>query len=151
MNPYIVGGVAIAAFGSGFMVNGWRLNAEIESIHAAHAAAIAQATAEAMDQTVQLQGKKDDALKEAQRTAKVNAAAADRARSELDWVRDYNRRTANEVAGASCTSVRDHATTAAAVFAECSAAFADMARKADGHALDAKTLIQSWPTTESTK
>lgn len=151
MNPYVIGGIAIAAFGSGFMVNGWRLNAEIESTHAAHAAAVAKATAEAMDQTVELQGKKDDALKEAQKTAKVNAAAADRARSELDWVRDYNRRTASEVAGASCTSVREHATTAAAVFSECSAAFADMARKADGHALDAKTLIQSWPTLESTK
>jgi hypothetical protein len=151
MNPYLIGGVAAAAFGAGFMVNGWRLNAQIESIHAAHAAAVVQANAEVMDQTVKLQGKKDAALKQAQQTASANAAAADRARSELEWVRDYNNRTANEIAGASCTSVRNHATAAAAVFAECSAAFADMARKADGHALDAKTLIQSWPTTESTK
>lgn len=71
MNPYIVGGVAIAAFGAGFMVNGWRLNAEIESIHAAHAVAVAKATAEAMDQTVELQGKKDDALKEAQKQPRL--------------------------------------------------------------------------------
>lgn len=151
MNPYVLGGVAIAAFGAGFMVNGWRLNAEIESIHAAHAVAVAEATAQVMDQTVQLQGKKDAALKQAQQTAKANAAAADDARSQLEWVRDYNRRTASEVAGATCTAVRDNATAVTAVFAECSAAFADMARKADGHALDAKTLIQSWPTIESTK
>jgi len=145
MNPYIVGGVAITAFSAGFMVNGWRLNAEIESINAAHASAVAKANADVMDQTVKLQGKKDAALKQAQQAASVNAAAADRARSELEWVRDYNSRTANEIAGATCTAVRDHATAAAAVFSECSAAFADMARKADGHALDAKTLIQSWP------
>lgn len=151
MNPYIIGGVAIAAFSSGFMVNGWRLNAKIESIHADHAIAVAKATSEVMDQTVKLQGKKDAALKQAQQAASVNAAAADNARSQLEWVRDYQSRTAAEIGSASCPSVRDNATTVTAVFAECSAAFAEMARKADGHALDAKTLIQSWPTTESNK
>ena len=151
MNLYITGGIAATAFAVGFLINGWRLNAEIDNIHAAHNAAIAQATADAMEQTITLQEKKDNALKQAQQTAAANAAAAARARSELDWVRDYHSRTTVEVSSATCPSVRDHTTALAAVFGECSAALTDMAKKADGHALDAKALIDAWPKPESTK
>jgi len=100
MNLYITGGVAATAFAVGFLVNGWRLNAEIDNIHAAHTAAVAQATVDAMEQTITLQEKKDNAIKQAQQTAAANAAAATRARSELDWVRDYHSRTTVEVSSA---------------------------------------------------
>jgi hypothetical protein len=149
MNYYITGGVAAVAFAAGFLVNGWRLNGEIANINAAHAAAVAQATADALEQTTLLQEKKDNALKQAQKAAAANADAAARARSELDWVRDYNSRTTVEVSSATCPSVRDHTAALAAVFGECSAALTDMAKKADGHALDVKTLIDAWPTNES--
>ena len=149
MNPYIIGGVAVAAFSAGFMVNGWRLNAQIAEIEAANSKAVAEATAKAMDD--RMQRKKDDALKQAQQAALANARSADAARAERDGLRDQLDTAASNLPGATCTAARDYGATATTILGECGAALEDLARKADGHALDARTLIQSWPTTESSK
>ena len=98
-----------------------------------------------------LQKKKDDALVQANIKAKQNADAAAAAKSQLDWVRDYNQRSAAAISTSTCTSVRDYATTVNTVFGECTVALEELARKADGHALDANTLIKSWPTNKETK
>jgi len=151
MNPYVIGGVAVAAFSAGFMVNGWRLNAKISEIEAANSKAVAEATTKAMDESTRMQRKKDDALKQAQQAALANARSADAARVERDGLRDQLNTAASNLPGATCTSARDYGATATAILGECGAALEDLARKADGHALDARTLIQSWPTTESSK
>jgi hypothetical protein len=151
MNPYVIGGVAVAAFSAGFMVNGWRLNAQISEIEAANSKAVAEATAKAMDESTRMQRKKDDALKQAQQAALANARSADAARAERDGLRDQLDTAASNLPGATCAAARDYGATATAVLGECGAALEDLARKADGHALDARTLIQSWPTTESSK
>lgn len=151
MNPYVAGGLAAAAFSAGFMVNGWRLNAKISEIEAANSQAVAEATAKAMDESTRMQRKKDDALKQAQQAALVNARSADAARAERDGLRNQLDTAASNLPGATCTAARDYGATATAVLAECGAALEDLARKADGHALDARTLIQSWPVTESSK
>lgn len=151
MNPYVIGGVAVAAFSAGFMVNGWRLNAQISEIEAANSKAVAEATAKAMDESTRMQRKKDDALKQAQQAALANARSADAARAERDGLRDQLDTAASNLPGATCAAARDYGAAATAVLGECGAALEDLARKADGHALDARTLIQSWPTTESSK
>lgn len=151
MNPYVAGGLAAAAFSAGFMVNGWRLNAKISEIEAANSQAVAEATAKAMDESTRMQRKKDDALKQAQQAALVNARSADAARAERDGLRDQLDTAASNLPSATCAAARDYGATATAVLAECGAALEDLARKADGHALDARTLIQSWPVTESSK
>ena len=146
---YITIGLTTAAFVAGFMVQGWRMDSTISDIHAQHSKALATATQQVLDQSTELQRKKDAALQKAQVKAQQNAAAASAAQSELNWVRDYNARNSASISSSTCTSVRDYATTATTVFGECTVALEEMARKAQGHALDARTLIESWPTSSA--
>lgn len=150
MNYFTIALVA-ASFSAGFTVQGWRKDAVISEMVAAQSVAIAAATTEVMNDNIRLQQKKDDALVQANLKAKQNADAAAAAKSQLDWVRDYNQRSAAAISTSTCTSVRDYAATVNTVFGECTVALEELARKADGHALDANTLIKSWPTNKETK
>jgi hypothetical protein len=143
---YITAGLTAIAFVAGFVIQGWRMDSVISDIHAQHSKALATATQEVLDQSTELQRKKDAALQQAQVKAQQNAAAASAAQSELNWVRDYNTRNSASISGSTCTSIRDYATTVTTVFGECTVALETMARKADGHALDTRTLTESWPT-----
>jgi hypothetical protein len=130
--------------GAGWAANGWRLNGKIDRMNAAASQALAEAGKNAMLESARLQKLKDDALYEANRTAQKNAAAAASARSELERLR---RELANRatVANATCASTRDYASTLAVIFGECATRIGEMAEAADGHALDSRTLQQSWP------
>jgi hypothetical protein len=130
--------------GAGWTANGWRLNGKIDRMIAEHSMAIAEAGRNAMLESARLQKVKDDALNEANRTAQKNALAASAARSELDRLR---RQIASQpsLSGATCASTRDYAATLATVFGECATRISEMAKDADGHSADSRTLQQSWP------
>ena len=130
--------------GAGWAANGWRLNGKIDRMTAEASQALAEAGKNAMLESARLQKLKDDALDEANKIAQKNAADATRARTELERLR---RELANRatVANATCASVRDYASTLAIIFGECATAIGEMAEAADGHALDSRTLQQSWP------
>jgi len=148
---YITAAIAAAAFVGGFVVQGWRMDAKLAEIESANAAAVVAATAEVAEEAKRLQGKKDNALKFAQEQMRKNAVAADAARAELHRVRDEADRATAAIPTATCTSVRNYAATVTSVFGECTVALEDMARKADGHAVDSKALIDAWPTNKETK
>ena len=135
--------IAVAGV-TGWTMNGWRLNGKIDSMVAEHSQALAEAGKNAMLESARLQKLKDDALDEANKIAQKNAADATRARTELERLR---RELANRatVANATCASTRDYAATLAVIFGECATAIGEMAEAADGHALDSRTLQQSWP------
>jgi len=137
-----------AAFASGFAVQGWRKDAQIAEIEAANSAAVAAATAQAMEETTQMQRKKDDALRLAAKRAQENASAAAAARAERDGLRNQINAATTALPTATCSSARDYAATAADVFEQCATALEELAAKADGHASDARTLTNAWPTTE---
>jgi hypothetical protein len=137
-----------AAFASGFAVQGWRKDAQIAEIEAANSAAVAAATAQAMEQTTQMQRKKDAALSQANKRAQENAAAAAAARSERDGLRNQVNTATSALPTATCSSARNYAATAAAVFEQCASALEELATKADGHATDSRTLTNAWPITE---
>jgi hypothetical protein len=137
-----------AAFASGFVVQGWRKDAEIAAIEAANAAAVAAAAAQAMQQTTEMQRKKDDALRLAAKRAQENAAAAAAARAERDGLRNQINTATSALPTATCASARDYAATAAAVFEQCATALEELAGKADGHATDARALTNAWPSIE---
>jgi hypothetical protein len=137
-----------AAFASGFAVQGWRKDAQIAEIEAANSAAVAAATAQAMEETTQMQRKKDDALRLAAKRAQENASAAAAARAERDGLRNQINAATTALPTATCSSARDYAATATAVFEQCAAALEELATKADGHATDSRALTNSWPTTE---
>lgn len=148
---YITVAVAVATFIGGFAVQGWRMEAKIAEIETTNAAAVVEATKAVAEEATRLQGKKDNALKAAQEQVRKNAVAADAARIELHRVRVEADRATTAIPTATCTSVRNYATTATAVFGECTVALENMARKADGHAVDSKALRDAWPDNKETK
>ncbi len=129
---------------SGWIANGWRLTGQIDRLRADHSQALAQAGQNAMLESARLQKLKDEALNEANKIAQDNAKSAASARSELDRLR---RQLANttDLSTASCPSTRDYAATLATVFGECSTRIIELAEKADGHALDSRTLNGAFP------
>jgi predicted metal-dependent hydrolase len=148
---YITVAIAVAAFVGGFTIQGWRMDAKIAEIETTNAAAVVEATKAVAAEATRLQGKKDNALKLAQEQVRKNAVAADAARIELHRVRVEADRATAAIPTATCTSVRNYAATVTSVFGECTVALEDMARKADGHAVDSKALTDAWPTNKETK
>lgn len=148
---YITAAIAAAAFVGGFAVQGWRMDAKIAEIETTNAAAVVAATVQVVEESKRLQGQKDDALKVAQQQIRKNALATDAARIELHRVRVEANRATAAIVTATCPAVRDYATTSTSVFGECTVALEEMARLADGHAVDAKALRDAWPTTKETK
>jgi hypothetical protein len=143
--------IAIATFIGGFTVQGWRMEAKMAEIETTNAAAVVEATKAVAAEATRLQGKKDNALKAAQDQIRKNAIAADDARAELDRLRGETNRAASAIPTATCTSVRNYAATTTSIFRECSIALEDMARKADGHAVDSKALRDAWPDNKENK
>lgn len=135
----------------GWYVNGLRLEAKIADTQAQHATEVQKATEKVLEQSAEMQRKKDEALKKSQAQSQKNAAAAASLSRDLEWMRDYNQRNRTALSTATCSSTRDYSSTLTTVFGECTSALADMAKKADGHALDSRTLKDSWPEIKDNK
>lgn len=143
-NTLIAAAVAAVLTGiAGWTANGWRLNAKIDRIHAEHAQDLTKANADALAKYNDMERKKQEALNEANKQAQRNARAADAARTELERLRQQI--ASGSVSTATCGSVRNYATTLQAVFGECAARLEWLAKEADGHALDSRTLNGAWP------
>lgn len=141
----VIGALVIAVVAAliGWTANGWRLNAKIDRIQAEYAADLAKANADALAKYTAMEKKKQEAVDEARKQAQTNARAADAARAELDRLR--SQLASGSVSTATCGSVRNYATTLQAVFGECAARLEWLAKEADGHALDSRTLEGAWP------
>lgn len=135
---------AIAAT-SAWQVQAWRYDARIADMQQAHAQALADAAQKALDDTIKMQRTKDDAIKAAQDRAKREAANAAAARSERDGLRAQLAATSVQLPSASCTSVREYAAAINGLFDQCAGAYQDMAGQAQGHAADARLMLESWP------
>jgi predicted RecB family endonuclease len=140
-------GVALlaATFAMGWTANGWRLNSKIDRLIADHERQVAQANADALARYSDLERKKQEAVNEANKIAQRNARAATDARNDLERLRNQITDTASGMPTATCTSVRAHATTLSTVLAECVGRLEAVAKDADGHALDSRTLNDAWP------
>lgn len=84
----------------------------------------------------------NDSIKERARLAYAAAAAAQR---NAGWLRDQLREADVRIATASSTAVRDYAATANQLLGQCSQRYTELASKADGHAVDARTCRAAWP------
>lgn len=137
-------GAFALAFGIGWFVQGWRMDAQLNDLKAKHATEISVSLAKAQEETNRLQRIKDEALERANALAQTNAAAADSARNELDRLRHQVSAERRKLDTASRKSLTNYTATLQAVFAECSAEVERLAKAADGHALDARTLKEAW-------
>lgn len=128
-------------------INAYRVNsakAEIAELKEQHAQAMVVAQEQAAEQTRSLQEQKDEAIAQAQTRAKENAAAAGRARSELERLRQQSASGASD-AGDSIEACTNYATAANTVLNECAGALVSLAEVADGHVNDLRTYTDSWP------
>ena len=134
-----------AAFIAGWTANGWRLTSKMDRMVADHERQVAQANDDALARYNDLERKKQEAVNEANKIAQRNARAATDARNDLERLRNQIANTAGGMPTATCTSVRAHATTLSTVLAECVGRLEAVAKDADGHALDSRTLNGAWP------
>lgn len=135
---------AIVAGIAGWTINGWRLSAKIDRMVTENAVQLAAANADALARYAAMEKKKQEALDEANRIAQRNANAAATARTDAQRLRDQVA-TSDRVSTATVASIRDYTTTLATVFRECVDEVEGLARTADGHALDTRTLEGAWP------
>lgn len=134
-----------AAFIAGWTANGWRLTSKMDRMVADHERQVAQANADALTKYNDLERKKQEAINEANKIAQRNARAATDARNDLERLRNQIANASGGMPTATCTSVRAHATTLSTVLAECVGRLEAVAKDADGHALDSRTLNGAWP------
>lgn len=139
-----IGGAVLAGV-LAWQAQAWRYDAQIADTAAQHAVALANAHQKALDDTIRMQRTKDDAIKAAQDRAKREAANAAAARTERDGLRAQLAATTVQLPVASCTSVREFATTITGLFDQCAGAFEGMAREASGHAADSRLMQEAWP------
>lgn len=139
-----IGGAVLAGVLS-WQVQGWRYDAQLSKIHAQHAEAMADAHQKALDDTIKMQRIKDDAIEQADKRAKQNAAAAAAARRDADSLRAQLAGVQGRIASAADSAVREYANAASVVFAECVRSYQELAIKADGHAADARLILDAWP------
>jgi hypothetical protein len=130
---------------AGWSVQGWRLGEQIAALKTAQAEAVNTATREARAQESARFKGVQDAQAAAQTRAQVARRDADRARSELDRLRDNIRSASGGVPGESPGACAVRADAAGELLAQCAGAYLSMAGIADRHANDARTLIEAWP------
>jgi hypothetical protein len=147
LNPYryYIAGIVLVSVMGGLA---WYRHSLIEmgrdEVKAAVAVAVAKTEALANAQTVNLQEVKDEAIQQAEKRAAANAAAAGRARSELERLRSNSGSAlgAAQTSGSACV---DYAATSTAVLNECAGALVELASTADGHVNDLRATRESWP------
>lgn len=131
---------------------GWRLGAQVQTGKAAiealkreHAESLTRATGSALTTTLKWQKEKDDAIEAARKRAETAVANAAAARRERDGLRDELASARLRLPSATHAACTEYATTASELLDQCSTSHQDLARKADGHAADARTLSEAWP------
>ena len=143
---------AVAATGA-WQVQSWRYDARIAELQQQHAGAVAAAQAQALSAERKITGRYQGALNDARKRSIALQGAADGARDELDRLRDEARAAIARARSASaCTASPEPATARDDVLGACTATIealgrelVELAKDADRHVDDIKTLIQAWP------
>lgn len=110
-----------------------------------YATAQARALERAHADTQRLQDQASKAAAAATARAKRLADDRDALRAAADGLRDDIATARLRLPSATCDAAVEYATAATDVFQQCATALERLAEKTDGHANDAKTLMESWP------
>ena len=138
--------VAAALAGwAGWQVQAWRLGEQIASIKAAQIEAVNTATREARAQESARITNVQEAQHAATKRAQTARLDADRARTELDRLRDQLATTAGGVPGESASACVESRTQRDNVLMECLSSYEALGRDADLWKNDALMLRDSWP------
>jgi hypothetical protein len=136
----------LLGFVGGWQVQSWRLGLQATAEAVERGKATVRALDRAAELTAQLQTKVDHANANATRRAQALRTDADRARAELDSLRnDIAARGASDPGAPASATDPDRADTERELLSQCAKALAEMAAKADRHASDARALFDAWP------
>jgi hypothetical protein len=103
------------------------------------------ATQAARKRELTLQNQLQEAQNESLRHQAALTVAADRARNELDGLRDELATINDRLSRATADALRVYARAANSVLAECTDRYSRLAQKADQHANDSLMLQRAWP------
>jgi len=130
---------------AGWSVQGWRLGEQIAALKTAQAEAVNTATREARAQESARFKGVQDAQAAAQTRAQVARRDADRARGELDRMRDTLSATRGGVPGESTAACAVRADAGGELLAQCAGAYQGLAEVADRLNADRLMLKEAWP------
>ena len=134
-----------AAFGAGFVLNGWRLNAKISQINEEQAEAAREfekaARAKELTWNQRLQ-EAQNAGKRRETNLRNDAVAANRT---SDRLRDELETIIRQLPDLADDAIRQRADTITKLFNECQRDYRDLAEKADRITSDRQTLMDAWP------
>ncbi|MBL5978353.1 hypothetical protein JAO85_13770 [Comamonas sp. NyZ500] len=133
------------SFAAGWWVNAQRADARISLLKKEHAEQTMRAGASALASYSRMEKTKDDAIKSAQARAERLQADAGAAAAAADGLRKQLAGVPARIAAASRAAVDEYAATAGELLSACTAEYQWMARQADGHANDARLMLEAWP------
>ena len=136
---------AVTSGGLAWLVQGWRADARLQTMHAEYAkqdAERAQA-AKALIET-NIKRLQDAQVQHAKREAELRRAAAT-ARAAVDGLRRSTYGLGTKLSAAPEPTRVEFARTAAELLGECSARYSDVAAAADEHAAEVVMLREAWP------
>lgn len=137
--------VLLVGFFAGWWVNAQRSEARISLLKKEHAEQTMRASASALASYSRMEKTKDDAIKSAQARAESLQADAGLAAAAADGLRKQLAGVPARITAASRAAVDEYAATAGELLGACTAEYQWMARQADGHANDARLMLDAWP------
>ena len=130
-------GVLLGVFLLGWNINGTRWENKMLEAQAEAAQIMA-------DESERMQRIKDEALAKSQKELFARERDVAATRSERDRLRQQLQSSRTDLAQATDTSLVEYTSTLSDVFEHCTREYTELAAKADGHAIDIKTLTDSW-------
>lgn len=137
-------GAVLAGLGV-YEFEGSRHAAELAEIRLNAATAEADAKEKALTEERAITNRYEGALNAAKTREAALRRDADGARAESDGLRAQSADAARRLAQAPGPAVLEYALAVNQLFGQCQREYQDLAGKADGHASDARTLIEAWP------
>ena len=136
---------AVTSGGLAWLVQGWRADARLQTMHAEYAKRDAERAQAARARVETAVRKLQDAqVQHAKREAELRRAAAT-ARAAVDGLRRSTYGLDAKLSAAPEPARIEFATAAAELLGECSARYSDVAAAADGHAAEVVLLREAWP------
>ena len=140
-----VGLLLVLAFAAGWLVNGWRADAAMSLLKQEHSEQVARNSAASLFTYSRMEKTKDEAINSAKARADALQADAGRATAAADGLRKQLATANMRIATATRTAVDEYAATAGELLNSCTAEYRAVAAAADGHANDARLMLEAWP------
>lgn len=133
------------SFVTGWWANAQRAEARISLLQKEHAEQTMRAGASALASYSRMEKIKDEAIKSAQARATALQADAGAATAAVDGLRKQLAGVPTRIAAASRAAVDEYAAAAGELLSACTAEYRTVAAASDGHANDARLMLEAWP------